>query len=116
MRLRCDSQLTGQCFASESALVQSFGPEQARIVARRITELQAAPCLADLLLLPQLQLQRLNGDQDGKIAIRAGQDSHLVFMPLKDPAGHDLDWMKVTEISISGIMKLSKSSLNAVNA
>jgi plasmid maintenance system killer protein len=48
-------------FASENELTRTCGPEHAKVLVLRISQLRSARCLADLLLIPPLRAHELGG-------------------------------------------------------
>jgi len=56
-------------FASEKELSRIYGPDQAKVLALRISQLRAARCLADLLLIPPLRAHELGADRKGQISL-----------------------------------------------
>lgn len=48
---------------------REYGPVRAKILARRLDDLRAANCLADLATLPQTRCHELIGDRRGQISV-----------------------------------------------
>ena len=80
------------------------GSERAKRLGRRMDDLRAAACLADIATLPQTRCHKLKGDRAGQISIDLDHPYRLLFtvanepIPLKPDGG--LDWGKVTAIKI----------------
>lgn len=91
-------------FASEKELARTYGAEQAKGIMRRMSELRAARCLADLRLLPQLRAHELTGDRKGQISITVKQPFRLIILPANDPVptlpDGGLDWDGATEVKV----------------
>ena len=54
----------------QKALVRNYGAEQAQLIARRITQLEAADCLEIMRSLPQVRAHELKGNRAGQGAAR----------------------------------------------
>ncbi|MFZ9937689.1 MAG: type II toxin-antitoxin system RelE/ParE family toxin [Luteolibacter sp.] len=91
-------------FASEKQLTRTYGPDQAKTLVLRISQLRSARCLADLLLIPPLRAHELGADRKGQISLHLRQPYRLILVPAHDPppAKPDggLDWQSVTEVTI----------------
>lgn len=95
-------------FSTEKELVRTYGAEQGRLLMRRMSELRAARCLADLRLLPQLRVHELTGDRRGEISITVRHPYRLIVIsahipPPTRPDG-GLDWSAVTEVTVIEIV------------
>ncbi len=94
-------------FCDKKTLKRRWGPEQAKIIARRLTELAAAGNLETLRKLPQLRVHELKGDRTGQISIDVKHPYRLLFIPDHEgnPRKEDggLDWLKVTKVKILGV-------------
>lgn len=95
-------------FSSEKELTRSYGAEQARVIARRVSELKAARCLADLRTLPQLRAHELAGDRNGQISITIRHPYRLILLPANEPLPRlddgGLNWSAVTEVTVIEIV------------
>jgi proteic killer suppression protein len=82
-------------------------PKRAKLLGRRMDDLRAADCLADISSLPPTRCHELTGDRDGQISIDLDHPYRLLFVvanepgPLKPDGGLDRD--KVTAIKIIGV-------------
>jgi proteic killer suppression protein len=96
-------------FNAEKELVREYGPEQARIIMRRMSVLRAANNLEEVSPLPPERRHELSGDRNGQFAVDLKQPSRLIFkpnhepVPLKDDGGYYL--RQITAITIMGIAK-----------
>ncbi len=83
------------------------GSERAIRLGRRLDDLRAAACLADVAKLPQTRCHELTGNRAGQISVDLDHPYRLLFtvadepVPLKPDGG--LDWSKVTAIEIIGV-------------
>lgn len=79
-----------------------YGPSVARVINRRLLELQALANLHDATRVPQLDCHQLKGKRVGQFAVRLPGGFRLVFVPasmqLKSDGGIDLS--SVTAITI----------------
>lgn len=95
-------------FSSEKELTRSYGVEQGRLIMRRVSELRAARCLADLRLLPQLRAHELVGDRKGQISITVRQPYRLIVLTANEPIPKlpdgGLDWSLVTEVTVTEVV------------
>ena len=93
-----------KAFASEKELTRTYGPEQAKTLVLRISQLRSARCLADLLLIPPLRAHELGAGRKGQISLHLRQPYRLILIPAHDPPptkpDGGLDWQSVTEVTI----------------
>lgn len=91
-------------FSSERELTRFYGVERGRMLVRRVSELKAARCLADLRLLPQLRANELLGERKGQVSITVDPEHSLIFLIANEPVPRakdgELDWNLVTEVTI----------------
>ena len=87
--------------------VRKLGPEMAKLLHQRLTELRAFNCLADVPYTPPMRRHELVGDYKGVISVDLKHPYRLLFIPandpipLKDDGGYDLT--QISEIEIIGI-------------
>jgi len=55
------------------------------MIQRRLSQLMAAPSLADVSSFPSLRLSPLDGRETGRFAIEITKKAHLVVQPCDDP-------------------------------
>jgi len=84
----------------------TWGPERARRLKRRLDDLRAAPNLETMRQLPG-RCHELTGDRKGQITIDLDGPYRLIFEPAENPppikeAG-GLDWEKVTAVLILAV-------------
>jgi proteic killer suppression protein len=80
-----------------------FGERTSKVVRRRLDEIRAADCLADIGKLPAARCHELKGDRDGQLAVDLDHPRRLVFEPSPPPPLRDdggLDWSKVTSVVV----------------
>ena len=86
---------------------REYGANRAKRLGRRLDELHAALCLADIAKLPQARCHELKGNRVGQISVDLDGPYRLLFVvanepvPLKPDGG--LDWSRVTAIEIIGV-------------
>jgi proteic killer suppression protein len=68
-------------FCIEKALKRKWGTEQAKLIARRLTELAAAENLETLRKVPQLRVHELSGDRAGQISLDVKHPYRLLIIP-----------------------------------
>ncbi len=97
-------------FSNGSKLIQKRGSQQAILIMRRLTALQAAKNLMDFWP-PKTGPERCHEISQGKKKIALSMDLdfpyRLIFVPYHDPLplsdGEGLDWSQVTAIKIMGV-------------
>jgi len=93
-------------FESGKELAKTYGPQQAKKIKMRITELEAAATLADVPTEPPPRCHPLKGDRKGEYAVDLKHPWRLVFrpeeLPSKDADGN-LDLSTVTSIIITNV-------------
>ncbi|HAM44747.1 MAG TPA: killer suppression protein [Propionibacteriaceae bacterium] len=91
-------------FNSEKLLVQVYGPDNARLIMRRMSVLNAVPTLAEVPNTPPERRHELKGDRAGQFAVDVKHPYRIVFVPVGDPVpkladgGYDL--ARITAIEI----------------
>ncbi|MCX5858368.1 MAG: killer suppression protein [Proteobacteria bacterium] len=83
-----------------------MGPEQAKLIMRRLIELGAAENLEDLRKLPQMRAHELIQDRAGQISLDIKNPYRLIVvpdyekedMPRKKDGG--LDWQRITKVKV----------------
>jgi len=97
----------GKELNSETILVKRWGPEQAKKIKRRLTELAAAENLEVMKTLPQVRAHELSGNRSGQISLDVKHPYRLLIVPDHEetPRKEDggLDWKMVTRIKVLGV-------------
>ena len=99
------SRLEALC-SSEKALRRKYGPEGAKRIAARISDLEAAGTLAEMRMLPG-RCHELKGDRRGDLAIDLPKGRRLIIRPAGERKSKDdrgLDWMSVSTIAVIEIV------------
>lgn len=90
------------------SLTREYGPRMADVIARRLTELDAAVALSDIRALPQARAHELRGDRDEQISLDLVHPSRLILEvgdePLPRTADGALDWKAITSVVVIGIV------------
>ena len=94
-------------FSEEKRLVRAHGPRCAKLIQRRLAELEAAPTLEVMRQLPGARCHELLGDKKGMLSVDLEHPQRLLFVPDHDPlpereGAGGLDWGRVTAIMILG--------------
>ncbi|MBK9963534.1 MAG: killer suppression protein [Holophagales bacterium] len=88
-------------------LVRAHGEHRARLIRRRLDELDAATVLADIATLPGPRCHELHGNFAGVLSVDLDHPYRLLFRPLLEPppcrTDGGLDWGRVMAILILGI-------------
>ncbi len=92
--------------SNEKALRRKYGPEVAKRIAVRISDLKAADNLSEMRRLPG-RCHELTGGRSGQLATDLPNGLRLVFRPAgkrkrKDDGG--LDWMSVSTVVVIEIV------------
>jgi len=94
---------TKQEFNNQKLLIQRYGLRMARIIRRRLDDLDAAENLEVMRTLPG-RCHELKGDRKGQLSMDLVHPERLIFAPAHDPApvkeDGGIDWKKVTSIKI----------------
>jgi len=102
-----DTERLAKICNSDKALVRSYGPEGAKRIARRLTQLSAAACLEDLRNGPG-RCHELAGDRAGRLSLDLNGPYRLIFRPgdaekaRREDGG--LMWAAVTEVIVIEIV------------
>lgn len=90
--------------SSEADMVRRFGPNLARRLRNRLTELDQAASLAEVRLLPHVRAHQLVADRDEQISLDLGHPGRLIVDVNQDPiprlADGGLDWESITAVRI----------------
>ena len=93
---------------SERDMKRVWGQATAKVLRRRLGELENAPTLQDMGLLPSAHCHELVADRAGQLAVDLDQNHRLVFRPNHDPiplkADGGLDWAAVTSVVILDVV------------
>lgn len=91
-----------------SAAQKKLGAKGGRKLQARMADLQAAETLSDISRLPPARCHELTGNRKGQLSLDLEHPYRLLFVAANDPVpqkdGGALDWAKVTEIEIIGIV------------
>ena len=81
-----------------------YGDKNAKLLRRRLDDLQSSSCLEVLRTLPQMRCHELVADRKWQLAVDLIHPKRLIFKPANEqlPTKPDggLDWTKVTAIQI----------------
>lgn len=98
---------TEKVFCDKKALTRRWGPEQAKVIKRRITQLEAAENLETLRSLPQVRAHELSGNRSGQISLDLKHPYRLLIVPDHEeiPCKPDggLDWNHVIKVKVLGV-------------
>ncbi len=92
--------------SNPKALRRKYGPEVARKVEARLSDLEEAGALEDMKLMPG-RCHELTGDRSGYLAVDLHKGFRLVFSPCGaglTKSGGGLDWRSVSEIVVHEIV------------
>lgn len=90
--------------SSEKEMKRTYGTVCAKILARRLAQIQASDNLSDLALWPQVRLHELDGNRKGQLTVDLEHPYRLAFEPLEDPPptknDGGLDWEAVEGVVV----------------
>lgn len=93
---------------SEKELRRTYGPEMAKKIQQRLSELAAATTLKDMEALPAARCHELRADRRGQFAVKLVEPKRLVFKPAHSPVprlkGGNIDTRNVTKILVLQIV------------
>lgn len=96
------TRLAKQC-GSDRSLIKAFGTDIAKVLRRRLDQLQAAEDLAAMRTLPG-RCHELREDRKGALAVDLRGPYRLIFEPADNPPptkeDGGLDWERVTAVQI----------------
>jgi len=88
-------------------MVALHGERRAKLIQQRLAEIEAAPTLAMLRLLPRPRCHELKGNRRGQLSVDLDHPYRLLFVPDHDPvtqaASGGMDWASVTRVCIQEI-------------
>ena len=88
---------------SPKKLSRTYGPENARLIPKRLDNLRFAASLEDVRHLPG-RLHELTGDRAGTLAIVLKDGLRLIIEPAETPAPRKpdggLDWRAITAVVV----------------
>ncbi len=95
------SKLKKDCENLERAQAR-WGSEAARVIMRRLVQIQAAECLQDLTHEPPIRRHKLTGNRKGQYSLDLVRGLRLILQPLRPDGGPDLtsDPSEVTRVQI----------------
>lgn len=108
MKVSFQTSADQKLFSDSDNLRKKFGDEQAKLIRRRLSQLENANTLADLRTLPQLRCHELRNNRDGQLSVDVKHPYRLLLLPDHDPVPQKsdggLDWNQVTAVLIVGIV------------
>lgn len=97
-----------KCANDHRTAVKTLGTQRAERFLKRLTELRAAACLADIRLLPQAKFHSLTGNRAGQISCNLDHPYRMIFLPAHHPlpllVDGGLDWSQVTAVEVIEIV------------
>jgi plasmid maintenance system killer protein len=90
--------------STEAEMVRKFGPDMARRLQARLTELDQATCLAEMRRLPHARAHQLIRDRDEQISFDVAHPNRLIVEVNDDPVPRlqdgGLDWGAITSLVV----------------
>jgi len=101
------NQLKKEC-NNAKLLQRRHGPNRAIRIQKRLDDLHAADCLADISHLPPARCHELTGNRKGQFSVDLDHPYRLLFIPANTPIPQSedggIDRTKVTAIEIIGVV------------
>ncbi len=92
----------------EKQMNRKFGTQTAKILGKRLAQLEAVDTFEDMRSIPGVKCHELSGNRAGQLAVHLNQPYRLVFIPNNELAPqkpkYGLDWSEVTDILITDII------------
>ena len=90
--------------STEAEMVRKFGPDMARRLQARLTELDQAASLAEMRRLPHARAHQLMRDRDEQISFDVAHPNRLIVEVNHDPVPRlsdgGLDWEAITSLMV----------------
>lgn len=107
MEITFQSKKLEKALTTTCDMVARHGERRAKLIQQRLSEIEAAPTLAMLRLLPRPRCHELKGNRKGQLSVDLDHPYRLLFTPDHDPlpqaAAGGLDWASVTRVCIQEI-------------
>jgi plasmid maintenance system killer protein len=91
---------------NQRALIKKYGEQEAKVIRRRLDDLDAASTLEDMRRLPG-RCHELHGNRSGQLSLDLVHPRRLVFVPFDKPVPRKpdggLDWAQIKSVLILGI-------------
>lgn len=104
MELYYNSRAMQKACTSDKEMKKRWGQVTAKLLKRRLGELENAPALEDVRHLPGARCHELSWDRNNQLAVDLDHPRRLVFRPNHDPIplkpDDSLDWSAVTSVVI----------------
>jgi len=85
MEIRFVNKRLEKALTTERDMVRKHGPRRAKLIQQRLSEIEAAPNLQFLGLLPGPRLHPLKGNRKGTLSVDLDHPYRLLFRPDHDP-------------------------------
>jgi proteic killer suppression protein len=90
--------------SSEAEMIHRFGPDLSRRLRSRLTELDQAASMAEVMLLPHVRAKQRVADREDQISCDLDQLRCLIVefdhYPVPRLAGGGLDWESITSVRV----------------
>jgi plasmid maintenance system killer protein len=100
-----DKKLQKECNRG-NLLQKRFGHTRAKLIALRLSQLQAAEVLEDIRILPQIRCHELKLNRKGQLAVDLEHPYRLIIEPADAPVPRrpdgGLDWTQVKKLQLLG--------------
>lgn len=107
MDITFKSRKLARIFNSEKNLMREYGPENAKLIKRRMAVLMAASTLDKVPHRPPERRHELTGDRKEEFAVDIKQPYRIVFLPNHNPlprkADGGLDLRQITAVNVIGV-------------
>lgn len=104
MEIRFKNRKLEKSLTTDRDMVAKHGPRRAKLIQQRLSEIDAAPNLKILGLLPGPRLHPLKGNRKGELSLDLDHPYRLLIRPDHDPVPElpsgGLDPAQVTQVEI----------------
>ena len=94
-------------YSDQFLLIRKYGPKRAKLLRRRIDDIESVKNLEALRGFPQTRCHELVGDRAGTLAVDLDHPYRLIFEPANEPIPRKpdggLDWTAVTTVRILAV-------------
>ncbi|MEO8972151.1 MAG: type II toxin-antitoxin system RelE/ParE family toxin [Ktedonobacteraceae bacterium] len=104
MKILFQDRTLEKAYNNMSLLIRKYGPKRAKLLKRRLDDLEDVENLGEMHLLPQARCHELKGNRAGTLAVDLDHPYRLIFEPANDPVPRKpdggLDWTEITVIRV----------------
>jgi proteic killer suppression protein len=104
MQITYINKKLAKLLSSQKEVLRTFGPDNGKLILRRLDQIATAQTLAELSTLPQTRVHELKANRDEQISVDVKHPYRLLMVPNHEetPRKPDggLDWSLITQVTI----------------